>query len=195
MWNKALVPSMPRGRLFIVSAPAGAGKTTLVRRLVTTFPEIARVPSVTTRPIREDEVNGVDYHFVSEEEFAQREERGEFLERIEFQGYRYATSKQEIEQRLSSGQHVVLVIDTRGALFLKKLLDPVLIFVKAPVEVLKERLMERGSEDEPSIQRRIQWAKRELADESQFQYSIVNDRLDDALDILASIVVAECHKV
>ena len=195
MWNKALVPSTPRGRLFIVSAPAGAGKTTLVRRLVQTFPAIVQVPSVTTRPMRTGEADGIDYLFVSKEEFERRGAAGEFLEQIELHGHQYATSKQEIEKKRSSGCHVVLVIDTRGALSLKKEPDAVLIFVKAPIEVLKRRLIERGTEDEPTIQRRIQWAERELADESQFQYSIINDRLDDAFDILASIVVAECHKV
>jgi guanylate kinase len=196
MWNKALLQSMPRGRLFVISAPAGAGKTTLAQRLVKTFPSIVQVPSVTTRPKRVGEVEGVDYHFVSREEFAQREASGEFLEHIELHGNLYATSKQEIEGRRTRGQHVVLVIDTRGALVLKKFLDPVLIFVKPPsFEVLKERLVRRGSEDEQTLQRRLQWAKNEMADEPQFQYSIVNDQLDAAFDVLASIVVAESHKI
>lgn len=196
MWNKALLRPMSRGLLFVISAPAGAGKTTLAKRLVKTFSSIAQVPSVTTRPKRAGEVDGADYHFVSKEEFAQREARGEFLEHVELHGNLYATSKQEIEKRRKDGCHVVLVIDTRGALVLKKSLDPILIFIKPPsFEALKERLVGRGSEDEQTLQQRLQWAKREMADEPQFQYSIINDRIDDAFDVLASIVVAESHKI
>ena len=196
MWNKDLLRSMSRGLLFVISAPAGAGKTTLAQRLVKTFSGIVQVPSVTTRPKRAGEVDGVDYHFVSEEKFAQREASGEFLEHIELHGNLYATSKREIERQRECGSHVVLVIDTRGALVLKKSLDPILIFIKPPsFEALKERLVGRGSEDEETLQRRLQWAKREMADEPQFQYSIINDRIDDAFDVLASVVVAESHKI
>ena len=193
MWNKALVPKRPRGRLFVVSAPAGTGKTTLVRRLVTTFPAIVQVPSVTTRSMRTGEVEGIDYHFVSKEEFARRE--AEFLEKVEFSGNWYATSRREIEDQQASGRHAVVVIDTRGALSLKKLLDPVLIFIKPPsFEALAERLAKRGSEDKEAFRQRLQRAEKEMSDEPQFQYSVVNDRIDDAFDVLASIVVAECHK-
>ena len=196
MWNKALLRPMSRGLLFVISAPAGAGKTTLAQRLTKTFSGIVQAPSVTTRPKRAGEVDGVDYHFVSKEVFAQREARGEFLEHIELHGNLYATSKLEIEKLRASGQHVVLVIDTRGALVLKKSLDPTLIFIKPPsFEVLKERLVGRGSEDEQMLQRRLQWAKKEMADEPQFHYSIVNDQIDDAFNVLASIVVAESHKI
>lgn len=196
MWNKDLLRLMSRGLLFVISAPAGAGKTTLAQRLVKTFSGIVQVPSVTTRPKRAGEVNGIDYHFVSKEEFAQREAKGEFLEHIELHENLYATSKKEIETQRESGRHVVLVIDTRGALVLKKMFDPILIFIKPPsFEVLLERLEGRGSEDEQMLQRRLQWAKKEMADEPHFQYSIVNNQIDDAFDVLASIVVAESHRI
>lgn len=196
MWNKTLVVPMPRGRLFVISAPAGAGKTTLARRLVQTFSGIVHVPSVTTRPKRAEEVEGVDYYFVSNDEFAKREAKGEFLEHIELHGNLYATSKKEIEEQRARGQHVVLVIDTRGALVVQQSLDPVLIFIKPPsFEELKARLVGRGSEDDQTLQRRLAWAQKEMADEPHFQYSIVNDRIDDAFDVLASIVVAESHRI
>jgi guanylate kinase len=195
MWNKALIPLAPRGRLFIVSAPAGTGKTTLVRRLVEAFPSIVHVPSVTTRSIREGEVHGIDYFFVTKEEFDRRAAAGEFLEHIELHGNWYATSRREIEERLAEGRQVVLILDTRGALVLKQQLSPVLIFIKPPSQkVLEQRLAGRKSEDEQSLHRRLEWAKKEMADEPQFHYSVVNDRFDDAFDVLVSIVVAESHK-
>ena len=154
MWNKALVPKGSRGKLFVISAPAGTGKTTLVRRLVKTFPAVVQALSVTTRPMRKGEAEGVDYHFVTKEEFARRAAREEFLEKIEFFGYWYATPQREIEDQRARGRHVIVVIDTRGAMALKGLLDPVLIFVKPPsFEALAERLKKRGSEEEQALQR------------------------------------------
>lgn len=179
----------------MMSAPAGAGKTTLAQKLVATFPNVVQVPSVTTRPMRDGERAGVDYHFVTEEEFSLRKNRGEFLESVELHGFRYGTSKNEIEECRARGTHVVLVIDTRGARALQKQSDPVLIFVKPPsFDVLRDRLVGRGSEDETTVQRRLEWAARELAEESYFVYTIVNDQIDEAFDVLASIIVAECHK-
>lgn len=196
MWNNELLQQWAHGQLFIISAPAGAGKTTLAKQLVATFPSVVRTPTLTTRPRRIDEVEGKDYHFLSEEEFAQKVNRGELLEHIELHGYLYGTSREEIEQERSLGHHVILVLDTRGALALKDALHPVLIFIKPPtMEALRDRLLQRGSEDQNTLQKRLEWAKKELSDERHFHYSIVNDDLKKAFDTLASIVIAESHKI
>lgn len=195
MWNKELVQSCKRGRVFIISAPAGAGKTTLVKKLLSAFPNVVQAPSLTTRPPRKDEVEGHDYHFVSKEEFLAREAKGELLEHVELHGQLYGTSKREIERLQASGHHVVLVLDTRGALAVRQLLPAVLIFVKPPsLDALRDRLYQRASEDEAMVEKRLVWAKKELADENHFDYSIVNDDLTTAFHLLASIVIAESHK-
>jgi guanylate kinase len=196
MWNKDLVQPWLHGQLFILSAPAGAGKTTLVKQLVAAFPSVVQAPSLTTRPPRADERNGIDYHFVSKEEFLKRQEQGDLLEYIELHGHLYGTSRDEIEKARSSGHHVVLVIDTRGAIALKEQMKPVLIFIKPPsFDVLRERLEQRASEDVQSLQLRLSWAQKELADEKHFHYSLINDELKKAFQVLASIVIAESHKV
>ena len=196
MWNKDLVQTWPHGQLFIISAPAGAGKTTLVKQLVSAFPNVVQAPSLTTRPRRGDEVEGKDYHFVSKEDFVQREVNGELLEHIELHGYLYGTSRVEIERARSAGHHVILVLDTRGALALQHVMKPVLIFIKPPsIDALRERLVQRASEDQQSLELRLSWAKKELSDEKHFHYSIVNDDLKMAFHVLASIIIAESHKI
>jgi guanylate kinase len=196
MWNKDLVQQWPHGQLFIISAPAGAGKTTLVKQLVTAFPNVIQEPSLTTRPRRDDEIEGKDYHFVSKDEFLQKEAKGELLEHVELHGYLYGTSREEIESVRSLGRHVVLVLDTRGAIALKHQLKPILIFIKPPsFETLRARLVQRASEDQKSLEMRLSWAKKELSDERHFHYSIINDDLNKALHVLASIVIAESHKI
>jgi guanylate kinase len=196
MLNKDLVQSRPYGQLFVVSAPAGAGKTTLVKQLVSIFPNVVQAPSLTTRPRRATEIDGKDYHFVSEKEFLKREAEGQLLEHVELHGNLYGTSREEVERVRRSGRHAILVIDTRGAIALKHQLNPVLIFIKPPsLETLKERLVHRASEDEKSIEMRLSWAQKELADEELFHYSIINDELPRALNVLASIIIAESHKI
>jgi guanylate kinase len=196
MLSNDLVQQWPRGQLFVVSAPAGAGKTTIVKRVTSAFPSVVQIPSLTTRPRRVHEVEGVDYHFVSKAEFAHRQSQGELLEQIELHGYLYGTSRQDIENERTQGHHVILVIDTRGALAIRDELEPVSIFIKPPsMEVLRQRLCHRGTEDEATMERRLAWAQRELADEKYFHYTIVNDELSRACEVLASIIIAESHKV
>jgi guanylate kinase len=195
MLNKDLVQSWSYGQLFILSAPAGAGKTTLAKQLVAAFPNVVQAPSLTTRPRRADEIEGKDYHFVSADDFLKRKAEGELLEQVELHGYFYGTSKQEIERSRKSGRHVILVIDTRGAITLKQQLNAVLIFIKPPTfDSLRERLINRASEDEASLERRLSWARKELEDEKYFQYSVVNDDLTRALEVLESIIIAESHR-
>jgi guanylate kinase len=195
MWNKDLLEKVPRGRLFIICAPAGAGKTTLVKQLLETFPNLKTSLSYTTRTPRADEINGREYHFVSKDIFLQKKARGEFLETIELHGNFYGTSKTEIESLLASGNHVLLAIDTRGAFALQKIFDPILVFLKAPSpEILRERLIQRGSEDLKNLEQRLEWAKKEMTEEKKFHYSVINDSLEKALTVLACILVAETHK-
>ncbi len=195
MWNSDLLEKMARGKLFVLCAPAGAGKTTLVKQLLESFPNLKTSPSYTTRPKREDEVDGREYHFVSKQTFLQKKASGDFLETIELHGNFYGTSKSEIESLLDSGMHVLLAIDTRGAVAVKNLFDPVLIFLKAPsFEVLRERLIKRGSEDAKQLEERLEWAKKELAEEKKFHYSVINDSLEKAFSVLACILIAETHR-
>lgn len=196
MWSNALLTKTSQGKLFILCAPAGAGKTTLLKKILHSFSDVKTSPSFTTRARRADEMDGREYHFVSKEEFLRREADGEFLETIELHGHFYGTSRQAITALLASGNHVLLAIDTRGAFALQKSFNSVLIFLKAPsLSVLRERLEGRGSEDESLVKTRLDWAKKELTEEKHFHYSIVNDSLEDAFSVLASIIIAETHRI
>jgi guanylate kinase len=196
MWNDELLQKCDKGVLFVISAPAGAGKTTLVKQLLKVFPSLAHVPSITTRPRRPGEIDGVDYTFVSPEEFKGRLERGEFLEDVFIHGHHYATSRALVDEIRDKGRHVILVIDTRGALAVQKQEACVLIFIKPPsLEVLNQRLNLRGTESEEDRKKRLEWAKSELMEEERFDFSVVNDRLERAFDVLASIVVSQTHRL
>jgi len=150
---------------------------------------------VTTREKREDEIEGEDYYFVTDEEFRQKIELGEFVEHIELYGKRYGTLRADVDRVRESRKHVLLVIDTRGAQKVKELYQGILIFVKPPsIKDLYKRLAKRGSEDERKKEERIAWAERELADERFFDYSVVNANFDEAFFILSSILIAETHR-
>jgi guanylate kinase len=195
MLNKNCVCSWPVGKVFIISAPAGAGKTTLAKKLVTAFSNVAIAPTLTTRNPREGEIQGEDYFFVTRQEFQSRISHGDLLEYIEMHGELYGTLSQEVDTRRRSGQHVLLVIDTRGALALEKQLDAVLIFIHPPSEKeLRSRLTTRNSESDTSLSKRLQWAPHELQESSKFHYQIINDDLEEAFTVLSSIVIAESHR-
>jgi guanylate kinase len=198
MSNKAemlLVPKLTRGRLFIVSAPAGTGKTTLVRMLNDEFPNLTPSISCTTRPKRANEVEGQDYHFISKEEFKQKITENAFVEHVEFVGNHYGTLKQTVEEQLARGEHLVLTIDVQGALLVKKKMEAITIFLKPPsVEELRRRLEKRQTESEEQIQQRIRTAELELAQSGAFDYCIINDDLNLTYQILKSVIIAETHK-
>lgn len=186
---------MNKGLVFVVSAPAGTGKTTLVRMLLDEFSSVVESVSFTTRHPRENEVAGRDYHFISKAEFRKKIEEGEFLEYAEVFGNYYGTSRKALEQQLGKGKHVILVIDTQGALQLKKKLDAVFIFVSPPsLEELRARLFQRRSESEESMEKRLSWAEKEMELLLQYDYHIVNDQLKVAYDALRSILIAEEHR-
>ena len=184
------------GLLFVVSAPAGTGKTTLVEKLTNEFPCVVRSISSTTRPKRPTETDGVDYCFLTDAEFEKKVTEGQFLEHVTLFGYQYGTSKHQVEKQRAEGKHVILVIDTQGALHLMGQLAATFIFVLPPsFEELARRLQERGTENYDSLSKRLHEAEREIATSTAYQYVIVNDEIQTAYEVLKSIVIAEEHRI
>src|SRR5581483_8585699 len=181
-----------RGLLFIVSAPSGAGKTTLVERLVEQVPNLKMSRSYTSRPPREGETDGVDYNFVSPAQFRAMIEAGAFLEWADVFGNLYGTSAADTEAALQAGCDLVLVIDVQGARQVRRSgLDATAIFVMPPsFEVLERRLRGRSKDDEAAIRRRLQVARDEVSACEEYEYIVVNDELPAAVDRLRSIVIA-----
>jgi guanylate kinase len=187
--------SKKRGLVFVVSAPAGTGKTTLVRMLLDEFSNVVESISYTTRPIRPGEVSGRDYHFISVDEFKKKIQEGEFLEHAKVFDHYYGTSRKVVASQQEAGKHVVLVIDTQGALQLKSHLDAIFIFISPPsLDELRKRLHKRSSESQEAIELRLSWAEKEIALVRKYDYHIVNDKLEIAYDALRSILIAEEHR-
>jgi guanylate kinase len=185
------------GILFVLSAPSGAGKDTILTRFLRGADGVMKSVSATTRPSRPGEVDGCDYHFWSEEEFERRERAGELLEAAYVHGHRYGTPLRWVREQLERGQDVILKIDVQGALAVRQRCpDAVLIFVMPPsLEEMEARLRGRGSESEAQIQRRLRDARGELAHAEQYDYVIVNDVLESAVEKLTAIVIAERCRV
>jgi len=191
-------PALParsgRGLLFIVSAPSGAGKTTIVERLVEQTPHLRMSRSYTSRPARAGETDGVDYNFVSRNRFDSMIDAGDFLEWADVFGNRYGTSAADTDRLLAAGDDVVLVIDVQGARKVRaqKKEDVTGIFVMPPSYiVLEQRLRGRSKDSEDAIQRRLQVARQEVAAFVEYDYIVINDELTAAVDRLRSIVIAE----
>ena len=182
-----------RGLLFIVSAPSGAGKTTLVERLVEQTPGLRMSRSYTSRQARAGEADGVDYNFVTRQRFESMIEAGEFLEWASLFGNLYGTCASDTERQLASGVDVVLVIDVQGARKVRaRGVATTGVFVMPPsFEVLEQRLRGRSKDSEAEIQRRLQVARDEVAAFTEYDYVVVNDELPAAVDRLRSIVIAE----
>jgi guanylate kinase len=182
-----------RGLLFIVSAPSGAGKTTLVERLVEQTPRLKMSRSYTSRPVRAGETDGVDYNFVSRARFEDMVAAGEFLEHADVFGNLYGTRAADTERLLAGGNDVVLVIDVQGARQVRQRgVTATMVFVMPPsVAILEQRLRGRSKDSETAIQRRLQVAREEVAAFSEYDFVVVNDELTSAIDHLRSIVVAE----
>jgi guanylate kinase len=191
-----LIGNLERGLVFIVSAPAGTGKTTLVRMLTEEFKCVVESVSCTTRLPRHGEIPGKDYHFLSLEQFKERIDKLDFLEYAEVFGNMYGTSKEYVECQQRMGKHVILVIDTQGAMKLKEQGFPaIFIFVSPPsIEELRQRLLKRKTEDEQTLNQRLSWATKEMNLSSRYDYLIMNQDLDVAYQALRSIVIAEEHK-
>jgi len=182
-----------RGLLFIVSAPSGAGKTTLVERLVEQSPHLKMSRSYTSRAAREGETDGVDYNFVSRPHFEAMIAAGQFLEWADVFGNLYGTCAADTGTLLDAGQDVVLVIDVQGARKVRQRgIETTAIFVMPPsFDVLEQRLRGRSKDSEADIQRRLRMARDEVASFVEYDYVVVNDELTAAVDRLRGIVIAE----
>ena len=182
-----------RGLLFIVSAPSGAGKTTLVERLVERTPQLCMSRSFTSRATRTGESDGVDYNFVTRDRFEAMIAAGEFLEWADVFGNLYGTSARDTERLRDDGHDVVLVIDVQGARQLRRLgLEAISIFVMPPsAAVLAERLRGRSKDSEEAIARRLAVAKEEVAAFAEYDFIVVNEELGPAVERIHSIVIAE----
>jgi guanylate kinase len=185
--------SSGRGRLFIVSAPSGAGKTTLVERLVECTPGLLKSRSYTSRAARVGESDGVDYNFVSRARFEAMAAAREFLEWADVFGNLYGTSALDTERLLAGGQDVVLVIDVQGARQVRSRgLDATTIFVMPPsAAVLEQRLRGRCKDSEAAIQRRLAVAREEVASFGEYDFVVINDELQPAVERLRAIVMAD----
>ena len=181
------------GILFIVSAPSGAGKTSLVAALIKTEPTVKLSISHTTRPPRASEIDGRDYHFVAAAEFERMLEAGAFLESATIYGHQYATSQQWVTDQLATGQDILLEIDWQGAQQVRrKMRESVNVFVLPPsLDALEHRLRARSQDSPDAIARRLAAAREDISHFVEFDYVIMNDDFDRAAQDLASIVRAE----
>jgi guanylate kinase len=180
------------GKLYIISAPSGAGKTSLVKQLVADLDDLIVSVSHTTRQMRPGEIHGQDYYFVSVEDFQTMQEKQAFLEHAQVFDNFYGTAQKTVEENLNRGLDVILEIDWQGAEQIKKLLpDSISIFILPPsTEVLLQRLQNRGQDDEQIIARRMRDAVNEIRHHDEFDYLVVNDVFALALTELKSIIIA-----
>lgn len=184
---------MRKGKLFVITAPSGAGKTSLIEAVMREDPSLKISVSYTTRPPRPGERNGVDYHFIDDATFVAMKGRGEFLESAEVHGYRYGTSKKVILDAVKRGEDLILEIDWQGARQVRELYpDCVGIFILPPsIEELERRVRARGQDADAVIRRRVENAREELLHAGEFKYAIINKDFDTARRQLAEIIGTE----
>jgi len=184
-------------RVFVITGPSGVGKGTLIRLLRERVPELALSVSATTRAPRPGEEDGVDYHFLSDEEFARNVQEGAFVEWAEYSGRRYGTLRSELQRHLDEGRPVVLEIEVQGARQVREAMpEAVQIFIEPPGgDALKDRLVGRGTDEAEAIEQRLAVAREELAAAGEFQHRVVNDRLDEAVARLVEIVTRAVDSV
>ena len=182
-----------RGQLFIVSAPSGAGKTTLVERVVEHTPHLKMSRSYTSRAARQGEIDGVDYNFVSRSRFEAMVAAGEFLESADVFGNLYGTAAADTERLLAAGDDAVLVIDVQGARKVRRSgIEAISVFVMPPSYAeLEHRLRGRSKDSEDAIQRRLQVAREEVASFAEYDFIVINDELSSTVNQLQAIVLAE----
>ena len=178
------------GNLYVISGSSGVGKGTVIKELLRIHPDLKLSVSCTTRKPREGEVHGKNYFFLSKDEFKSCIERGDFLEWAEFSGNMYGTQRPYIEEKLAQGKKLILEIDTKGALNVKKIMpEATLIFILPPsFEELEARLRGRHTETEEAIQKRLASTKLELENSKHFDYEVVNDNIENAVSRLEEIM-------
>ena len=188
---------MKKPILVVISGPSGVGKTTIIKAILSRRKDVIFSVSCTTRPKRPGEVHGRDYFFITEEEFKAMIDRGEFLEWAEVHGHLYGTPRKFVDKALKEGKSVLLDIDVKGAMnVMRTFRDGVFVFIAPPsLEALEERIRKRKTEDEESIRRRLEDARWELQNIDKFQYLIINEELDTAIEELDSIITSEKIKV
>ena len=180
-----------QGKLIVFSAPSGTGKSTIARQVLERIPTLRFSVSATTRQKRAGEIEGVNYYFLSKEEFEERIQAGGFIEHEFFFGNHYGTLLDRTHAVIDSGANILLDLDVKGALNLKKIFpdNSLLLFIKPPdMEVLKNRLQGRESEDEASLNVRLERARLELAYADQFDKVVVNDDLESAVETITAII-------
>lgn len=193
-----MIKEKTQGLLIVISGPSGAGKGTIVSKVMEDMDNIWLSISMTSREIRGSEKDGVDYYFVSKEEFEEKIKNDEFLEyAIVHNNKYYGTPKENIEEKLNSGMNVILEIDIQGALKIKeKVKEALFIFIMPPsMEVLKERLIKRNTETKDKILERFKTAYNEINEFKKYNYVVVNDKLSDSVEKVKSIIIAERCRV
>jgi guanylate kinase len=177
-------------RVFVITGPSGVGKGTLIRGLMERMPQLELSVSATTRPPRPGERDGVEYHFLTVEEFERRVRDGLFVEHAAYAGRRYGTLRSELEARVRAGTPVVLEIEVQGARQVRAAMpEAVQVFIAPPsLEALRARLIGRGTDDATEVERRLLVAEQELAAQPEFGHVVINDRLEHAVEQLTAIV-------
>ncbi len=181
-----------KGLLLVISAPSGTGKSTLCHELMKAFPELAYSISMTTRPPRKGEQQGRDYHFVERAKFEEMIRRGEFLEHAEVFGNLYGTPKLPVVSALAAGKDVLMDVDVQGAMAIPRNGNSVFIFLLPPsMQILEQRLMQRKTDSEEQIKKRIATARHEISFVHRYDYAIFNEDISESIKLLKSIVRAE----
>jgi guanylate kinase len=191
-----LLNDSKKGKIFVISAPSGTGKTTLVQSLLKKLDESAvQALTCTTRQPRLGEEEGKHYRFLEKDVFLQKKADGEFLETVDIYGYCYGTLKIDVEQEVEKNKQVILVIDVQGALQLMDKIKAVYIFIEPPsMKELEKRMKERNVDSGEMIQKRLERAELELKQKNRYDYILTNDDFVLACEVIKSIIVAENHK-